>query len=188
VDIGKDHTIYATVSGYVRYYQDPLRHPKRRFIGVALEREGLGSVLPTPPNAASRRRLGMFASPIKHHTGANDALWLESHMNMSANSKTATSIGPSSEVGGMGLTNVPPPAISARPRHAQHWESNWSIGRTADRKGIGVRDYDRKDRWLAWRKRNQKIRKTAFMKAAKASRKGKGMKKKVQRKVAKVAT
>lgn len=141
-------------------------------------------MLPTPPNAASRRRLGMFASPIKQHTGSSDALWLESHI--SGNSKMATTTNQPSESSGMVSMPVPPPAVSARPRYNQSWESNWSIGRTAERKGITVRDYDRKDRWLAWRKRSQKLRKTAFTKATKSSRKGKGSKKKVQRKVAKV--
>jgi hypothetical protein len=126
----------------------------------------------------------MFATPIKSHNGASDAVWLESHL--SAGSKTVSSPNPSSQIGGAGQTNVPPPAVSARPKYNLAWESNWSIGRTADRKGIEVRDYDRKDRWLAWRKRNQKIKRTAFMKAMKASRKGKGNKKKVQRKVGKV--
>lgn len=126
----------------------------------------------------------MYASPIQHPSGADDTLWLESHM--SADSKMTTSINQSSGIGGMGLTNVPPPAASARPRYDMHRESNWSIGRTAEKKGIQVRQYVRKDRWLAWRRRNQKARRNALLKAAKSSRKGKASKKKVQRQVAKV--
>ncbi|ERF73177.1 hypothetical protein EPUS_03018 [Endocarpon pusillum Z07020] len=183
VGIGKDHTIYATVAGYVRYYQDPLRHPKRRFIGVALERDGPGSVLPTPPNAATRRRLGMYVAPISHPPGADAALWLESHL--SVNSKTATSTNQPSGIGGMGLS-VPPPPVSARPKYAQNWESNWSIGRTAERKGITVREFDPKDRWLAWRKRSQKKKRKAKLRSVRASRKGKGNKKKGPLKVAPV--
>ena len=34
-------------------------------------------------------------------------------------------------------------------------ESNWSIGRTVEMEGIGVRDYKPNDRWLAWRKRRE---------------------------------
>ena len=67
-------------------------------------------------------------------------------------------------------------------------ESNWSIGRIAERKGITARKYDRSDRWLAWRKRNQKVKRSALLKAAKASRKGKANKGGVKRKVAKVTS
>jgi large subunit ribosomal protein L27 len=52
--IGKDHTIWASEPGYVRYYYDPF-HPKRRLIGVAL---GTDEKLPTPHFAPRRRRLG----------------------------------------------------------------------------------------------------------------------------------
>jgi hypothetical protein len=55
-------------------------------------------------------------------------------------------------------------------------EANFEIGRAAEKKGITVREYDRGDRWLAWRKRAQKIRKSALAKAAKANRKTKGKK------------
>ena len=34
-------------------------------------------------------------------------------------------------------------------------ESNWSIGRTVEMEGLGVRDYKPNDRWLAWRKRTE---------------------------------
>ena len=55
--MGRDHTIFATQKGYVRYYRDPFRHPKRRYIGVVFERH---QTLPTPPNAPRRRRLGLM--------------------------------------------------------------------------------------------------------------------------------
>jgi large subunit ribosomal protein L27 len=167
----------------VRYYRDPLRNPKRRFIGVSLEREGPGSILPTPANAATRRRLGMYATPITQRPGTGDAIWLESHL--SANSKTSTPANQSLGSGGMAPTNVPPPAVSARPRYSLTWESNWSIGRIAERKGIHVRDFDRSDRWVAWRKRDQKRRRTAIMRSLKASRKnrrGKGSRSKAPKK------
>ncbi|KAI5799193.1 ribosomal L27 protein-domain-containing protein [Peziza echinospora] len=57
---GRDHTIYATQPGYVRYYKDPLQ-PTRKFIGVAVRPE---QKLPTPTNAASRRRLGKEEVPL----------------------------------------------------------------------------------------------------------------------------
>lgn len=55
---GRDHTIHASVPGYVKYYRDPVLHPKRKYIGVVFER---GNVLPQPHNAVRRRRLGMLA-------------------------------------------------------------------------------------------------------------------------------
>lgn len=36
--IGKDHTIYAKEPGYVKYYLDPF-HPKRKFIGIAQNKD-----------------------------------------------------------------------------------------------------------------------------------------------------
>lgn len=88
----------------------------------------------------------------------------------------------------MSFRDTPARGKAARPKYSMLWESNWSIGRTAERKGIKVREYDRKDRWLAWRKRNQKHKRIALLKALKSSRKGKGNKKKVQRKVENVTT
>ena len=57
-----------------------------------------------------------------------------------------------------------------------HREANWEIGRAAERKGIHVRDFNKKDRWLAWRKRATKAKRSAVLRAAKAKRKGTGKK------------
>lgn len=54
VGIGRDHTIFATEPGWVRYYLDPF-HPKRKFIGVALKRE---MRLPSPHFEPTVRRFG----------------------------------------------------------------------------------------------------------------------------------
>ncbi|CCH42786.1 60S ribosomal protein L2, mitochondrial [Wickerhamomyces ciferrii] len=54
VGIGKDHTIFALEPGFVRFYYDPF-HPRRRFVGVALDQE---SRLPTPHFAPRARRFG----------------------------------------------------------------------------------------------------------------------------------
>ncbi|SCU90815.1 LAME_0E10132g1_1 [Lachancea meyersii CBS 8951] len=54
VGIGKDHTIFALEPGFVRFYLDPF-HPKRKFIGVALNES---SKLPTPHFAPRVRRFG----------------------------------------------------------------------------------------------------------------------------------
>ncbi|RAL61549.1 hypothetical protein DID88_009588 [Monilinia fructigena] len=59
--MGRDHTIYATQPGYVKYYKDPERHPKRQYIGVVFKRD---QVLPLPRNTVRRRRLGMEVATI----------------------------------------------------------------------------------------------------------------------------
>jgi large subunit ribosomal protein L27 len=167
--MGKDHTIYATETGYVRYYQDPSLHPKRRYIGVALEREGKLAVLPTPKNAATRRRLGMYATPIK---GDTSAAFLESHL--STNSSGAPK-GSTTLTSNKGVPPIQPTPVMRQGTHMQR-EANFEIGRAAEKKGITVREYDRGDRWLAWRKRAQKIKNAALARAAKANRKTKGKK------------
>ena len=171
--MGKDHTIFSTEYGYVRYYKDPNLHPKRRYIGVALEREGKLSVLPTPQNAPSRRRLGMYATPIK--SGNDDASFLQNHL-------SSNSIEAGEDTEAVQKAQQPAPVHSQtrspvmRQGTYMQREANFEIGRAAEKKGITVREYDRGDRWLAWRKRSQKIKKAALARAAKASRKGKGKK------------
>ncbi|KAI0017168.1 ribosomal L27 protein-domain-containing protein [Xylariomycetidae sp. FL0641] len=59
--MGRDHTIHAAVAGYVKYYRDPERHPKRQFIGVVFDKS---DVLPYPRHAVRKRRLNMTVSPI----------------------------------------------------------------------------------------------------------------------------
>ncbi|KAG0134361.1 ribosomal L27 protein-domain-containing protein [Tuber indicum] len=58
--IGRDHTIFAQSTGYVRYYRDS-GPKKRKTIGVALTPN---QPLPRPPNAARTRRLGLEPVPL----------------------------------------------------------------------------------------------------------------------------
>lgn len=60
--MGRDHTIHAAVAGYVKYYRDPQRHPKRQYIGVVFNRE---DKLPYPVSAPRRRKLNLVAVPRK---------------------------------------------------------------------------------------------------------------------------
>lgn len=60
-------------------------------------------------------------------------------------------------------------------------EGNWQIGRVAERAGVSVKDFDKKDRWLAWRKKMAKIRRIVQMKAAKSRKGGKKNKTKGKR-------
>ncbi|KAI1199200.1 ribosomal L27 protein-domain-containing protein [Nemania serpens] len=59
--LGRDHTIFALASGYVRYYRDPKKHPKRQYIGVVFNKE---DKLPYPVNARRKRKLNMVAAPV----------------------------------------------------------------------------------------------------------------------------
>ncbi|KAJ3509297.1 hypothetical protein NLJ89_g5294 [Agrocybe chaxingu] len=51
VKMGRDHTLYATVPGFVRFYKEKHMRGERKYVGVVLER---GDVLPR--NEASRGR------------------------------------------------------------------------------------------------------------------------------------
>lgn len=68
------------------------------------------------------------------------------------------------------------PELELRPGY-QYRESNWSIGRAAERANIKVREYKRGDRFLAWRKLNARKARNAEKRAL-SSRKLKGKSKK----------
>lgn len=129
--LGRDHTIYALHAGYVKYYRDPERHPKRKYIGVAFDRE---DTLPSPKNAPSKRRLNMVAVPQQHDDLA--------------------------VVPEKGST---PPL---RPGY-QYREGNWEIGRLPEKLGITIPEWQRKDRWTAWRKKAEKVKRITQLKSLK---------------------
>ena len=51
--MGRDHTLYATVPGYVRFYKEKWMRGERRFVGVVLNR---GEKLPRDEQALGRSR------------------------------------------------------------------------------------------------------------------------------------
>lgn len=53
VKIGRDHTIYATVPGFVRFYKEKHMRGERNFVGVVLER---GDKLPRDEVTRGRSR------------------------------------------------------------------------------------------------------------------------------------
>ncbi|KAG0043924.1 54S ribosomal protein L2 mitochondrial [Gryganskiella cystojenkinii] len=60
VGMGKDHTLYALESGWVQYYQDPVKDKKfwkRTYVGVTLNKDQL---LPTPKDEPRRRAFNMI--------------------------------------------------------------------------------------------------------------------------------
>jgi protein phosphatase inhibitor 2 len=60
--MGRDHTIHAAATGYVKYYRDPQLHPKRQYIGVVFNRD---DKLPYPKGTPRRRKLNLAAVPRK---------------------------------------------------------------------------------------------------------------------------
>lgn len=168
---GRDHTIYATQPGYVRYYQDPEKHPKRQYIGVALKRD---QMLPTPRNAKRRRRLGMVTQRMKPENKSG--------------SRRLVTVGGGEGGSGGGEVHPPPYVIEGidtqiresvtrvtmkgrkgeggrrtltlRPGYMFR-ESNWEIGRAAERAKVKVTLFKPRDRWTAWQKRTQRIKKNA---------------------------
>ncbi len=174
--MGRDHTIFAKEKGYVCFYKDPETHPKRKYIGVVFER---GMKLPVPRNKPRIRRLGLVgkereigtlatATPPRVTSGEGDE---------------------GLEVGGMTEQDgtlrqqdkrtrgkVPElKSMELRPGY-QYRESNWHIGRAAERAQVKVREYKRGDRYLAWRKLNARKKRNAEKRSL-SSRKKKGSKK-----------
>ncbi|CAA7270915.1 unnamed protein product [Cyclocybe aegerita] len=53
VKMGRDHTLYATVPGFVRFYKEKYMRGERKYVGVVLER---GDVLPRDEVSRGRSR------------------------------------------------------------------------------------------------------------------------------------
>ncbi|KAF1346093.1 ribosomal L27 protein-domain-containing protein [Delphinella strobiligena] len=158
--MGRDHTIYATQPGYVKYYRDPLKHPKRQYIGVVFERS---QTLPQALNAVRRRRLGMLAyqmcavsetEPVRdlvtgQETGlsgnAGQGKGQPSTIREAPKETRAKALG--KNVKGEVVKVMP----TLRPGY-QYRQANWEIGRAAERANIKVEPFTPGDRFAAWRK------------------------------------
>jgi large subunit ribosomal protein L27 len=167
--MGRDHTIYATESGYVKYYKDPLKHPKRQYIGVVFERD---QMLPLPRNAARKRRLGMVATKMEMlHVNAAEESHVQTHVQMGEVEEVERENGEVVALAPVGPARVKKERrgeegrnLQLRPGY-QYREGNWEIGRAAERAKVKVREYKPRDRWVAWRK-------TVARKAKNAERRG----------------
>lgn len=145
---GRDHCVFATESGYVRYYRDPRRHPKRQYIGVALEKD---HTLPYPPNAARRRRLNMLEVRTEQQPQVNavqQVVLADNAVEASA-SPTTPSLATA--------PNTNASKILTMGRGYAYREANWQIGRVAERAGVQVKEFVPGDRWTAWRKSRERI-------------------------------
>ncbi|KAJ8071320.1 hypothetical protein OCU04_001655 [Sclerotinia nivalis] len=150
--MGRDHTIYATQPGYVKYYKDPERHPKRQYIGVVFKRE---QVLPLPRNTIRRRRLGMeIAKIVEPETSP---LEVEVSVEGDANTSAGTQKKEKKKKERKGEEGR---NLQLRPGY-MYREANWEIGRAAERAKVKVRLYKPGDRWTAWRKSNARKTKNA---------------------------
>ncbi|KAH0288670.1 ribosomal protein L27 [Aureobasidium namibiae CBS 147.97] len=152
--MGRDHTIYATQPGYVKYYKDPLKHPKRQYIGVVFER---AQVLPQPPHAVRRRRLGMLAHQMETPLLESS---LQGDLMASGSSAQEGKVVVKDKRTGEVVRATP----TLRPGY-QYRAANWEIGRAAERAGIRVTPFKPGNRFLAWRK-------AAVRKAKNAERRG----------------
>lgn len=172
--MGRDHTIFAKEKGYVCFYKDPETHPKRKYIGVVFER---GMKLPVPRNKPRNRRLGLVGREreIGTHTTATPP--------RVPSEDEGLKVGDISKQGGTirqqaKATRAKVPEskrMELRPGY-QYRESNWYIGRAAERAQVKVREYKRGDRFLAWRKLKARKARNAEKRAL-SSRKKKGSKK-----------
>ncbi|KAG9245432.1 ribosomal L27 protein-domain-containing protein [Calycina marina] len=147
--MGRDHTIYATECGYVKYYKDPAKHPKRQYIGVVFERN---QVLPLPPNSMRRRRLGMVATKME----MPEVIETEPQIEVLADGQ-AVQVQKSTDKERKGEEGR---TLRLRPGY-MYREANWEIGRAAERAKVKVREFVPGDRWKAWRKSNARKAKTA---------------------------
>ncbi|KAE8351752.1 ribosomal L27 protein-domain-containing protein [Aspergillus coremiiformis] len=161
--LGRDHTIYATEAGYVRYYLDPERHPDRKYIGVSFDKDGK---LPTPRNAPTRRKLNRVAVPR----------FDEVPTPIAGQSDLVATIENGTMVSAVEAGNAES-GSQLRPGY-MYREANWQIGRAAEKAGITAKSHNPKNRWLAWRKRQARAEKAAQMKSLKnkkkVAKKGKG--------------
>ena len=136
--MGRDHTIYATQPGFVKYYKDPKINPKRQYIGVTFERD---QVLPLPPNSARRRRLGMVVTKIELPPVVEEGseVALEEIQPILKKRKVKE------------RTGTEGTQLAIRPGY-MYREANWQIGRAAERAKVKVQKFVPRDRWTAWRK------------------------------------
>lgn len=184
VGMGRDHTIFALEQGFVKYYRDPRLHPKRRYIGIVFDKT---QTLPTPPNAARRRKLNMVAvarpvSATQTTTAAVEGGELGILGAVAAAEAAAAEQGLSKrEVKEASRKKasgrVSGAELAMRPGYAYR-ESNFSIGKTAERAGVRAKMFEKGDRFLAWRRKNVRKARNAEKRAL---GKQKGAQKKARR-------
>lgn len=144
---GRDHCIFATESGYVRYYRDPFKHPKRQYIGVALQKD---ENLPYPRNGARRRRLNMVTMTHDSQPDPLEGQTVIADLQVGDGTGSETSI---RETPRDSSSNN----LVMRKGYAVR-QANWEIGRVAEKANVQVKKFVPGDRWTAWRKSKLRIK------------------------------
>lgn len=162
--MGRDHCIFAKEAGYVRYYRDPLKHPKRQYIGVVFEKH---ETLPHPPNAARRRRLNMLAVRQDLET-ETDGQVLVRGLQVGDGTGSNTSVRD---------TPRDTSNLTVGKGYAYR-EANWQIGRAAENAGVKVKEFVPGNRWAAWQRSKARKERNAEQKrlrnaSKKTSKRGK---------------
>ncbi|ORY19182.1 ribosomal L27 protein-domain-containing protein [Clohesyomyces aquaticus] len=145
--MGRDHCIYATASGYVRYYRDPIKHPKRQYIGVVFEKH---EQLPYPQNAARRRRLGMLAVVHGEEPQMMEGQTIVNDLQVGDGTGSETSIA------AVPTDNRSSGVVLGKSGYAFRM-SNWEIGRAAEKANVQVKKFVPGDRWTAWQRSRARI-------------------------------
>lgn len=157
--MGRDHTIFALQPGYVKYYQDLNLHAKRKYIGITLKK---GDVLPSPLNAMRKRRCGLVASTMVQEPEAIPAYVAAEGGSMSEAVEEVEEVKRTKEQQRLFDRGEEGRVLQLRPGY-MYRESNWMIGRAAERANIKVKMFKRGDRWVAWRKRSARKAKAEEM-------------------------
>ena len=164
--MGRNFSIHAMATGYVKYYRDPERHPDRKYIGVTFKKD---DVLPYPRHAERKRRLNMTAFPIK--TAAP-----EPEMSPSGIPYQVTRV----EKG-------EPDRLLRLRKDYSYREDNWAIGRLAPTTGLRTKRFRTRKQWFRnrrWRmdREAEGQRKSAERRAAMGSEVSAGPKKPMSKK------
>lgn len=165
--MGRDHTIFALEKGYVVFYRDEGRRGRKR-IGVVFEK---GEDLPRSGERGRVRRLGLVGRE-RGEVGEGNVDGVEVGGLVLDGEGGVEMRQPPNETRAK-VPEVKP--LELRPGY-QYRESNWHIGRAAERANVKVREYKRGDRFLAWRKLNARKARNVERRAL-SSRKKKGSKK-----------
>ena len=151
--MGRDHTISALAKGYVRFYRDPARHPRRKYIGIVFEPN---ERLPRPPHWPRRRQLGMVPRAMEEVPQDEIEAGVEESAGEYVPAGLDAVLQRPKIVKGMARLDTEKGA----PRDFRHdyrfQETNTSIGRTPERAGVRTMSYKPGNRWLAWKRRAKK--------------------------------
>jgi large subunit ribosomal protein L27 len=110
--------------------------------------------LPTPPGAARRRRFGMDA--IQRAPEAEESTDPVLHTSQQENEQIPEKRTVVNSVVIRGRTKKEGPRTLKLGSGYMFRESNWEIGRAAERAGVKPVNFKKGDRFLAWQKREQR--------------------------------